>query len=79
MSAPRDVLEYIARGIVDEPEAVQVTETEDGGMVTLHLTVAGDDLGKVIGRHGRTARAIRSLVRVAGMSSGVDTRVEILE
>jgi uncharacterized protein len=78
VSAPRDVLEYIARGIVDDPDAVEVTEIEGQGSVTLQLVVASDDLGRVIGRRGRTARAIRSVVRVAGMRAGVHTQVEIV-
>ena len=78
MSEPKDVLAYIARGIVDDPDAVEVTEIEGEGSLTLQLVVAPDDLGKVIGRHGRTARAIRSIVRVSGMRSGVRTQVEIV-
>ena len=77
MSAPRDVLEYIVRNLVDDPDSIEISETEDGDAVTFHLSVADDDFGKVIGRRGRTAHAIRSIVRVAGMRSGIHTRVEI--
>jgi predicted RNA-binding protein YlqC (UPF0109 family) len=66
VSSAKDVLEYIARNIVDDPDAVQVTETEGEGSVSLQLVVAPDDLGKVIGRGGRTARAIRSIVEIVG-------------
>ena len=78
MGSPRDLLVYIARGIVDDPDAVEVTEIAREGSVTLQLVVAPDDLGKVIGRGGRTARAMRSVVRVAGMRSGLHTQVEIV-
>jgi len=75
----KEVLEYIVRNVVDEPDAVQVTEEETDQAVTLLLRVAPEDKGKVIGRHGRTVRAIRDVVRAAGTKAGVTTRVEILE
>jgi uncharacterized protein len=75
----KEVLEYIARNLVDDPDAVQVTEEETGDTVVLRLTVAPEDMGKVIGRGGRTARAIRDVVRAAGTRSGVTTVVEIAE
>jgi predicted RNA-binding protein YlqC (UPF0109 family) len=74
----REVLEYIARSLVDDPEAVQVTEEESEGGVVLRLTVAPGDVGKVIGRGGRTARAIRDVVRAAGTRAGVSATVEIV-
>ncbi len=74
----KDVLEYIARNLVDEPDAVQVSETESEGVVTLRLSVAPDDVGKIIGRHGRMARAIRDVMRAAGTRAGVTTLVEIV-
>jgi uncharacterized protein len=75
----KEVLEYIARNLVDEPDAVQVTEEQGDGTIILKLTVAPDDMGKVIGRGGRTARAIRDVVRAAGTRGGVVTLVEIVE
>jgi uncharacterized protein len=75
---PRAVLEYVARSLVDDPDAVQVEEEESGRSLILRLTVAGDDVGKVIGRGGRTARAIRDLVRAAGTKAGVTAVVEIV-
>lgn len=75
----KEVLEYVARAIVDEPDAVQVTEVEGERSVILQLRVAPDDMGKVIGKRGRTVRAIRSLVRAAGSSEGVSPLVEIVE
>jgi predicted RNA-binding protein YlqC (UPF0109 family) len=75
----KEVLEYIARNLVDDPDAVRVTEEETGDTLVLRLTVAPDDMGKVIGRGGRTARAIRDVVRAAGTRSGLTTVVEIVE
>ena len=73
------VLDYVARAIVDDPDAVEVTEVEGERAVTLQLRVAPEDMGKVIGKRGRTVKAIRSLVRAAGSRSGVNTVVEIVE
>jgi len=67
----RDLLEFIARELVDDPDAVRVEETEDARGVVLTLRVAPDDMGKVIGRGGRTARAIRTVVKAGGLRAGV--------
>ena len=75
----KDVLEYIARNLVDEPDAVRVTEERTTSSVILKLSVASEDMGKVIGKGGRTARAIRDVVRAAGTKAGVSTVVEIIE
>lgn len=75
---PRAVLEYVAKNLVDDPNSVRVDEEGSGRSVILRLTVAGDDVGKVIGRGGRTARAIRDLVRAAGTKAGVTAVVEIV-
>ena len=77
--AARELLEYIARNLVDDPDAVEVTEESTDGGVLLRLRVAQDDMGKVIGRGGRTARAIRAVVRAAATTSGVPASVEIVE
>jgi predicted RNA-binding protein YlqC (UPF0109 family) len=74
----KEVLEYIARNLVDDPDAVQVTEVQTEGTLILKLLVAPDDVGKVIGRGGRTARAIRDVVRAAGTKAGVTAVVEIV-
>ena len=74
----RELLEYLAREIVDEPDAVEVTETEDDRGLLLSLRVAPEDMGKVIGRGGRTARALRSVIRAAGTRKGVHAAVEIV-
>jgi uncharacterized protein len=75
----KEVVEFIARNLVDDPEAVEVDVVESGSGVVLRLKVAPDDMGKVIGRGGRIARAIRAVVRAAGVKSGVSASVEIVE
>jgi predicted RNA-binding protein YlqC (UPF0109 family) len=64
---------------VDEPDAVRVESEPDDRGVILRLHVAPDDMGKVIGRGGRTARALRTIVRLAGTREGVGTIIEIVE
>jgi hypothetical protein len=61
-----ELLEWIARRLVDDPDAVRVETEEREDAVVFHLHVAPDDVGKVIGRQGRLARALRSIVRAAG-------------
>ncbi|CAN5809629.1 KH domain-containing protein [soil metagenome] len=61
-----ELLEWIARRLVDEPDAVRVETEEREDTVVFRLFVAADDVGKVIGRQGRMARALRSIVRAAG-------------
>jgi predicted RNA-binding protein YlqC (UPF0109 family) len=58
-----ELVEYLARRLVDEPDAVRVEESEREGALVLTLHVAQDDIGKVIGRQGRVARALRAVVR----------------
>ena len=79
MSAMKDLLEEIARALVDHPEDVQVTEVEGEQTTVLELRVNTQDLGKVIGRQGRTARAIRTLLAAAGMKVNKRFVLEILE
>ena len=62
----KELVEVIASALVDSPEDVVVTETEDEKQIVLNLTVAPEDMGKVIGKQGRIAKAIRSVVRAAG-------------
>jgi predicted RNA-binding protein YlqC (UPF0109 family) len=76
---PRSVLEYLARAIVDDPEAVVVEADEGRNRVELRLHVASNDMGRVIGRRGRTAQAIRAVVRAAGARDGVDAQVDIVD
>lgn len=79
MSAMRDLLEEIAKALVDNPEDVSVAEVEGEQTTVLELRVNNDDLGKVIGRQGRTARAIRTLLAAAGMKVHKRFVLEILE
>jgi len=75
----RAVLDYLARQIVDEPDAVVIEASEARGGVKLSLHVAQSDMGKVIGRRGRVAQSIRTLVRAAGAAEGVDVLVDIVD
>jgi uncharacterized protein len=79
VSAMKDLLEEIARALVDHPEDVRVTEVEGEQTTVLELRVRNEDLGKVIGRQGRTARAIRTLLAAAGMKVQKRFVLEILE
>jgi len=72
-----DLVEYLARRLVDDPEAVRVEEVEQDGDLVLRLHVAPDDLGKVIGRGGRMARALRTVVRATGARSNRRILLEI--
>ena len=76
---PRSVLEYIAKNIVDDPESVVVEPSDRRGGVMLSLHVAPDDMGKVIGRRGRVAQAIRTVVRAAGAREGIEASVDIVD
>ncbi len=74
----KELVEYIARSLASNPDAVSVTETVEDGQVILRLEVAPEDKGKVIGRQGRVAQAIRVLVRVAAIKEGTRAMVEIV-
>jgi len=74
-----ELLAYLARELVDEPEAVRVEEEDRDGVVVLVLHVAPDDVGKVIGRQGRIARALRTLVRASAVREGRRVLVEIAD
>jgi uncharacterized protein len=74
-----ELLEYLARQLVDEPDAVRVETVEEGGAVILRLQVAPDDVGKVIGRQGRLARALRGIVRASASRPHERVLLEIVE
>lgn len=74
----KDLIEYIAKAIVDDPEAVKVTEVEAEDGIILRLEVAPDDTGKVIGKEGRIANAMRTLLRVAAIRKGTRATLEII-
>ncbi len=75
----RDTLAFIVKELVDFPDDVRIEEVEDDQGVVLELTVHPDDVGKVIGKRGRTAKALRALVRAAGALEDEDVTVEILD
>jgi predicted RNA-binding protein YlqC (UPF0109 family) len=74
-----ELLDYLARGLVDEPDAVRVEEAEEDDALVLRLHVAPDDVGKVIGRQGRIARSLRTLVRAGGAHEGRRIVLEIVD
>jgi uncharacterized protein len=76
----REFLEYLARSLVDEPEQVSVEQfEEDDGTVVLELAVAEEDYGKIIGRGGRTANALRTVVKAAAVKEGRRVLVDIVD
>ena len=76
--AAKELVEYVARTLVDDPNAVQVTEIEDDEGTVLELRVAEDDMGKVIGRNGSVAKALRTLLKVTSARSGEPVSLEIV-
>jgi uncharacterized protein len=76
----RELLEYLARGLVAHPDSVHVTEsTEDDGSVVLELSVHDDDYGSVIGRGGRTASALRTVIKAAAVKDRRRVFVDIVD
>jgi uncharacterized protein len=75
----RDLLEYLARGLVEQPDAVHVNEVDEGDATVLELSVADDDYGNVIGRGGRTASALRAVIKSAGAKRGRRVFVDIVD
>jgi uncharacterized protein len=77
--AAKAVAEHVARSIVDDPEAVLVEVASDRAGVRLSLHVAPGDMGRIIGKRGRVAQALRSLVRAAAAKDGTDASVDIVD
>ncbi len=75
----RVLIEQIAKALVDDPAQVSVNPVEEGGETVLELTVGPNDLGRVIGKQGRTARAMRNLLGAAGVKFNKRFKLEILE
>jgi predicted RNA-binding protein YlqC (UPF0109 family) len=76
----KDLLEYLARGLVDQPDAVEVSEVEeDDSTLILELSVAPDDYGSIIGRGGRTASALRTVIKGAAVRDGRRVFVDIVD
>ena len=79
MSHAREMIEVVARALVDDPDAVRATETPHRGTIVIELFVAPDDLGRIIGRQGRTATALRTLVAATADHHGQQATLEIRE
>ena len=76
----KELLEYLARALVDDPDAVEVEQfEEDDGTLVLELSVADDDYGQVIGRGGRTAQALRVMVKAAAVKENRRVLIDIVE
>jgi predicted RNA-binding protein YlqC (UPF0109 family) len=76
----RELLEYLARALVDSPEGVTIEEfEEDDGTLVLELSVADDDYGQIIGRGGRTAQALRTVVKAAAVKDNRRVLIDIVE
>ena len=75
----KDLVEYIAKSLVDDPSAVNVAVIEGEKSTILELRVAPDDIGKVIGKHGRIAKAIRTVLQASTAKGGKHTILEILD
>jgi predicted RNA-binding protein YlqC (UPF0109 family) len=74
----KDLIEYIAKSLVDAPDDVVVTEEEEEDGIKLTLQVADDDKGRIIGKQGRIAQAMRNLIRVKAAKAGTRARLELL-
>ena len=77
--ALRELVDFLARGLVDRPEEVEVEEVSEPDALVYELKVAEEDLGKVIGKQGRTAKALRTILSAASAKSGRRVILEILE
>jgi uncharacterized protein len=78
LSAMKSLIEYIARSLVDDPVAVKVVAQQRGREAKIELTVSDEDMGRVIGRSGRVANAMRQLLRVPAAKQGVRATLDIL-
>lgn len=76
--AAKDLIEYVAKALVDDPTAVTVDVIDEDGTTVIELHVAEDDMGKVIGRHGSVAKALRTLLKVTAARDGEQVQLEIL-
>ena len=76
--AARELVEYVAKALVDDPSAVRLDVVDDEGETVIELHVADDDMGKVIGRNGSVAKALRTLLKVAAARDGEPVSLEIV-
>ena len=74
----QELVELLSKAIVDNPDAVQINKQEDNNCVLIELRVASEDMGKIIGKQGKIARAIRTLAKAQGAKTGKKVSVEIL-
>ena len=75
----KELIEYIAKSLVEHPDMVQVSEVESGTRVRIQLTVSKDDMGRVIGKSGKVANSIRTLLRVAAEREGKQASLDVVE
>jgi predicted RNA-binding protein YlqC (UPF0109 family) len=75
----KELIEYLARSLVDNPEQVEVQELQSRGHIRLELRVAKEDMGRVIGKSGRVANSIRTLLRVAAEREGKQATLDVVE
>ena len=73
------LIEYIAKSLVEHPEQVEVRESQSGNRIHIELSVAKDDMGRVIGKNGRVANSIRALLRVAAERDGKQASLDVME
>jgi predicted RNA-binding protein YlqC (UPF0109 family) len=73
----RELIDYVARSLIDHPDEMELTEMEEDGLIVYQLHVASRDIGKVIGRRGRVARSIRTLLKVASIQNHRRSVLEI--
>jgi len=74
----RELIEYVAKCLVDKPESVKVSESVEDGEIVFRLEVDPEERGKIIGKQGRIARGLRSLLRIAALKRGTKARLEIV-
>lgn len=79
MEQLENLIRLLARSLVDDPDAVEVSGTEDGSRVDIELRVAPDDMGRVIGRQGRTVKAIRTVAKAASVRLDKRVNVEVVD
>ena len=75
----KDLIEYIAKSLVEHPEAVKVSESGSGSRVRIELSVAKDDMGRVIGKGGKVANSIRALLKVSAERAGKQVTLDVME
>ena len=75
----KDLVQYLAQSLVSNPDAVEITESENDGATVLQLKVAKEDLGRIIGKQGRTAKSMRTLLNAAASKAGRRAHLDILD